>query len=69
MNYKLMTGLLVLFALCNCSKNYNCVCVDPGGTQTVASYHTTKKKATDLCNTYYNDHYGSGWTEAGCRIK
>jgi hypothetical protein len=70
MNFKTIIPLLAAFYLSACSKNYNCVCTNPGGSEIVASYHTTKMKAKNQCSRYYQDHYGNvAWSETGCEIK
>jgi hypothetical protein len=71
MSYRIIIPFIALaFCLSACAKNYDCVCTNPGGSQTVASYHATKQKATSQCKRYYQDHYGNvAWSETSCGIK
>jgi len=49
-------GCVVLFCLQSCNKTYNCVCTDPGGSEIVQRYHSTKTKAEEKCRSYYQVH-------------
>jgi hypothetical protein len=66
----LLAGGILLCLLISCGKNYNCVCTNPGGSEVVAKYHSTKTKAENKCRAYYDSKYGEvPMSETYCEIK
>lgn len=62
--------LTFFFFLSSCEKNYNCVCSNPGGEFDSISFKTSKKKAHDECDNYYNQNYNTmPWNETHCEIR
>ena len=70
-SFKTILLLSTILLLASCKKEYTCTCTDPSGGKTIAfTEKTTKGKASDKCNDYYNAHYGNiPWNETGCSIK
>ena len=54
----------------SCKKEYTCTCTSPSGSLIAFSDKTTKGKANERCNDYYNEHYGSvPFNETSCSIE
>jgi hypothetical protein len=62
---KVLFAATVLFAFCltSCKKDFTCVCKESGVTLQTYTIHTTKKKATDLCNTN-----AASWSSYGTSV-
>jgi hypothetical protein len=47
--------------LSSCKKDYTCTCKDSNGSSVSVTYHTTKSKAKDACNSA-GSTYGSSYS-------
>ena len=56
--------------MCSCKKEYKCVCINPGGNNTVFTSKSNRNDAAKLCAEYYQDNFGTvPLNETFCEIK
>ncbi|HEY0030220.1 MAG TPA: hypothetical protein VGC65_05635 [Bacteroidia bacterium] len=61
--------IVACITLASCKKEYSCTCTNPSGSTVVFTEKMTKGKASEKCDDYYNDHYGSvPFNETSCEI-
>lgn len=61
--------LVIATSFVSCKKSYTCSCTNPGGTEKVFTTHSSKSKAQEKCNQYYEDHWGNiPMSETHCHI-
>ena len=64
------TSFIFGFFLCSCKKEYKCVCINPGGNNTVFTSKSNRNDAAKLCDKYYQDNFGTiPLNETYCEIK
>ncbi len=62
--------MVISLLIVSCKKEYTCTCVNPNGSFIAFSDKTTKGKASEKCDDYYNENYGSvPFNETSCSIE